>query len=148
VTDKPPASLDAYDYVLRALPHVIANPPAAPAEAIRLLDVALSIDPDYAYAHALYASAMGQIFRDTVGAAREAGKKGRRGHARRALALGSDDSTVLTYAGWVLLIAGRTALDRATSLNPNQSLALAYRSIGLAITGEPKASETPTRRCA
>lgn len=143
---KPPVSLDAYDCVLRALPHVIANTPAAPAEAIRFLDLALSIDPDYAYAHALYASAMGQIFRDTVGTARETATRAAEHHARSALALGGDDSTVLTYAGWVLLITaadvhgGRAALDKATRLNPNLSIALAYHSIALAITGEPKAA--------
>lgn len=143
---KPPSSLDAYDCVLRALPHIIANTPGAPAEAIRLLEAALSFDPDYAYAHALLAMAMGQVFRDTVGPAREAAGEFAEKHARRALALGGDDSTVLAYAGWVLLIAaadvdgGRTALAKATQLNPNLSSALAYHSIALAITGEPKAA--------
>jgi hypothetical protein len=81
-----------------------------------------------------------------VGAAREAAKRAAERHARRALALGGDDSTVLTYAGWVLLITaadvhgGRAALDKATRLNPNLSIALAYHSIALAITGEPKAA--------
>ena len=87
---------------------------------------------------------MGQIFRDTVGTEREAAGKAAEDHARRALALGGDDSTVLAYAGWVLLIAaadvhgGRAALAKAIELNPNLSSALAYHSIALAITGEPR----------
>ena len=143
---KPPASLDAYDCVLQALPHITANTPAAPAKAIEFLDRALAIDPDYAYAHALYAGAMGQVFRDTVGVAREAAKKAAESHARRAIALDGDDGVVLAYAGWVLLVAAadvdgaRVALDRATVLNPNLSIALAYRSIALAIAGEPHAA--------
>ena len=150
---KPPASLDAYDCVLRALPHIVANTPAAPAEAIRLLDMALSIEPDYAYAHALLAMAKAQAFRDTAeGAAREEAGKAAEVHARRALALGGDDSSVLAYAGWVLLIVGadvpggRAALARATQLNPNQASALAYHSIALALTGEPEAAIEDARK--
>lgn len=67
-------------------------------------------------------------------------------HARRALALDSDDSRVLTYAGWSLLIVasdvthGRAALDKATLLNPNLAVALAYHGIALALTDEPEAA--------
>jgi adenylate cyclase len=64
---KPPASLDAYDYLLRAVPAVIANTPAEAGAAIKLLDEALRLDPEYAYAHALIATAYGQIYRSAAG---------------------------------------------------------------------------------
>ena len=143
---KPPASLDAYDYLIRAMPHQMANTPAEVGEAIRLLKEALRLDPDYAYAHAMLANAQGQIFRSAVGQNRADAQKAAEKHARRALALGGDDGAVLAHAGWVVLIVvqdvagGRAALDKATQLNPNLAIALAYRSIALAMTGEPQAA--------
>ena len=69
---KPPADLRAYDYLLGAVPHQMANTLEAAGEAIRLLNEALRLDPDYAYAyaHALLAITYGQIFRSAVGPAR------------------------------------------------------------------------------
>ena len=144
VRRKPPANLDAYDYVLRALPHVLANTPPEVHEAIRLLREALRLDPDYAYAHSLLSNGFGQIYRSAGGQERAEMQRAAEEHARRALVLGGDDAAVLTYAGWVLLITGadvaggRAALDTATRLNPNLAIALAYRSVALALTGEPQ----------
>jgi adenylate cyclase len=143
---KPPANLDAYDYLLRALPHVFANTPTEAREAIPLLKEALRLDPDYPYAHALLAGTISQIYRSASGAERADLQKQAGEHALRALARDSDDGNVLTYAGWSLLIAvhdvarGRTALDKATQLNPNLAVALAYHGIALALTGEPQAA--------
>jgi adenylate cyclase len=143
---KPPDNLDAYDYVLRALPHLFANTSDEARQAIPLLTEALRFDPDYAYAHALLSGVNAQIYRSAVGQERAETQKKAEEHARRALALDSDDSKVLTYAGWSLLIVaqdvarGRAALDKATKLNPNLAVALAYRGIALALTGEPQAA--------
>jgi adenylate cyclase len=143
---KPPSNLDAYDYLLRARPHQMANTPAEVGGAIRLLTEALRLDPDYAHAHAMLAIAYGQIFRSAVGPERAAAQKSAEEHARRALVLGGDDSAALTLAGWILLLVvpdiagGRAALDKATKLNPNLAIALAYRSIALALTGEAQAA--------
>jgi tetratricopeptide (TPR) repeat protein len=38
------------------------------------------------------------------------------------------------------LTRGRAALDKATLLNPNLAVALAYHGIALALTGEPEAA--------
>jgi adenylate cyclase len=145
---KPPANLDAYDYVLRALPHVFANTPAEARQGIPLLTEALRLDPDYAYAHALLSAANAQIFRSAAGQERADAQKKAEEHARRALVLDGDDGKVLTYAGWSLVITvhdiacGRAALDKATQLNPNLAVALAYHGLALALTGEPQAAIT------
>jgi TolB-like protein/class 3 adenylate cyclase len=142
---KPPDNLDAYDYVLRALPHVFANTPTEALQAIPLLTEALRLDPDYAYAHALFSAAQAQIFRSAVGQERSDRQKMLEEHARRALALDSDDARVLTYSGWSLLIGahdvarGCAALDKATQLNPNLAVALAYHGMASALTGQPQA---------
>ena len=145
---KPPANLDAYDYLLRAMPYVLANTPAEARQGIPLLMEALRLDPDYAYAHALLSAAHAQIFRSAAGQERADTQKKAEEHARRALVLDSDDGQVLTYAGWSLLITvhdiagGRAALDKATQLNPNLAVALAYHGLALALTGEPQAAIT------
>jgi TolB-like protein/Tfp pilus assembly protein PilF len=143
---KPTANLDAYDYVLRAQAHAVANTPSDVAEALQLLEKALALDPDYAYAHALLAMTHGQIFRSATGEVRARAQQVAEGHARRALALGRDDGAVLGLAGWVLVVVagdvggGRAALDRAIQLNPNLAIAVAYHSVALALTGEPQAA--------
>ena len=139
---KPPASLDAYDYLLRALPLVIANSVAEANEAIKLLSEALRLNPGYAYAHALMSMAYGQIFRTPGEPEREQARVKAVAHARQALEIAGGDSTSLAYAGFVLLIAeqdidgARAALDRAVALNPNSATAFTYRALVLAMSGE------------
>jgi len=55
VKRKRPDNLDAYDLVLRALPHVYVAMPDAAAKAVPLLERALALEPDYAGAHGLLA---------------------------------------------------------------------------------------------
>ena len=111
-----------------------------------MLAEALRRDPDYAFAHALSSGAHAQIFRSAVEQERAHSQKAAEEHARRALALDSDDSRVLTYAGWAVFIVandvtrGRAALEKATLLNPNLAVALAYHGLALALTGEPEAA--------
>jgi TolB-like protein/Tfp pilus assembly protein PilF len=149
---KPPASLDAYDYVLRAIPLVFANtvaesePKVAPfagdALAVQLLEEALRLQPDYPHAHALIAYVYGQVYRSAIGPAREEARTRASAHAREAVRLGADDGAVLAYAGFILLIAdkdvggARVVLDRAVARNPNSATAFTYRALVLAVTGE------------
>lgn len=143
---KPPASLDAYDYLLRALPLVIANAATPAAEAIQLLDRALHLNPDYAYAHALIAMACAQIFRAAAGAERERLRTRAIVHARRALEVAGDDSVALSHAGFILLVTAqdvpvaRAALDRAVALNPNSANTRRYRALVLAMAGDHQAA--------
>jgi adenylate cyclase len=104
---KPPDNLDAYDYVLRALPHIFANTPVEARLAIPLVQEALRLDPDYAYAHALLSGTAAQIFRSATGQERAELHKTAEEHARRALALDANDDKVLTYAGWSLIIVAQ-----------------------------------------
>jgi adenylate cyclase len=139
---KPPARLDAYDYVLRAMPGIQSNTVVEAGPAIELLDQALRLDPEYAYAHALLAAVHGTIYRSATGEEREASRRQAVAHARRALAIGSDDSVTLASAGFMLLIAdqdlagAREALDKAVALNSNSALALGRRALVLAIVGD------------
>jgi adenylate cyclase len=140
---KPPTNLDAYDYLLRALPMVMANASSAETTtAIELLKEAVRLYPDYAYAHAQLATCFGQMFRIATGPERDTIRTEAVAHARQAIALGPDDSSALAVAGFVLLIVGpdvsgaRTALDKAVTLNPNSAMALTYRSLVLAFSGE------------
>ena len=139
---KPPASLDAYDCVLRAIPLVLANTVAESEPAVKLLEEALRLQPDYAHAHALIAHVYGQVFRSAIGPAREGARTRASAHAREAVRLGADDGAVLAYAGFILLIAdkdvggARVVLDRAVARNPNSATAFTYRALVLAVAGE------------
>jgi adenylate cyclase len=143
---KPPASLDAYDYLLRALPGVMANSAAEANRSIELLTEALRLNPDYARAHAFLAMAYAQIFRSAVGAARGESQAKAVEHARRALELAGEDSTALAYAGFIVMLtardvpAARAALDKAVRLNPNQATAYGYRALVLSMGGDPEAA--------
>lgn len=143
---KPTENLDAYDYLLRAMPHLLANTITEAPEAIRLLTEALRRDPDYAQAHAQMAMAYGNIFRSAVGEERE--RTGALGlsHARRVIALGANDGNALAIAGFFLIILGqdmagaRSAVDKAVALNANSAVAITYRSVVLAMCGEAEAA--------
>ncbi len=149
---KPPASLDAYDYVLRAVPLVTANTVAEAGAADKLLEMALRIQPDYAYAHALIALVYGQIFRSAIGPGREEARLKGVAHARQAVKLGGDDSAVLAPGGFMLLVmdkdvaGARAALDRAVARNSNCATAFTHRALVLAIAGEPKPAIEDAKR--
>jgi len=149
---KPPARLDAYDHVLRALPAIIANTVVEAGTAIELLDEALRLDPDYAYAHALIATLHGIIYRSAVGEEREASRQQVIAHARRALAIGSDDAATLASAGFMLYVgeldvaSARAALDKAIALNSNSALALGRRALVLAMVGDAEPAMEDAKR--
>jgi TolB-like protein len=143
---KPVANLDAYDYLLRALPLVLANTVAEAPESIRLLTEALRLHPDYARAHAFISMSYAQMFRSAVGPEREPTRLKAVEHARKALALAGEDSTALAHAGFVLIVTAkdvataRNALDRAVTLNPNQATARGYRALVLSMAGDAEAA--------
>jgi adenylate cyclase len=149
---KPPASLDAYDYVLRALPMVVANTVTDAGAAETLLEAALRLHPDYAQAHAMIAMIYGQIFRSAIGPQRDEVRRKGIAHARQAVSLAANDSATLALAGFMLLImdkdvaGARATLDKAVTLNSNSATAFAYRALLLAITGESKSATDDAKR--
>lgn len=125
---KRPESLDAYDYVMQALPHVWALQRADNAKALDLLAAALERDPNYPMALALLAWCHAQQvpymwspdFQASIGTALRL--------ARQAADISSDDPLVLTVLSITQSFAHRndiaaSLVERALSLDPNLPLA-------------------------
>jgi TolB-like protein/Flp pilus assembly protein TadD len=119
-------SLDAYDLVLRALPHVYPAMPEEAAKALPLLENALAIEPNYALAHGFAAWAHEILF--LRGGAREQNRLGAVRHAQAAIAHGRDDAIALTLGGFAIGMvahdreAAREAFEAALALSPSTAL--------------------------
>jgi TolB-like protein/Tfp pilus assembly protein PilF len=132
---KPTESLDAYAIYLRGLAKFYQYGNwLATAEALRLFNRAIELDPDFAlaYSHASHCYAHAKTngcFSDTANEIAEASRL-----AQRALELDEDDAGVLCGSGWALAFVGRDLgvgtglLDHALTLNSN--LAEAWRCSG------------------
>lgn len=139
---KPPNSLDAYDLYLQALPNVYAVRPEAKANAIRLLEQAVVLDP--AFAPCVAMAGMAYLARITMQlpGANEGDAAACLRHARAALAIGSDDSAVLGNCGFLLLEIGLqyeegfALLKRALAENPNNVGALTNMGIACLLAGD------------
>jgi TolB-like protein/Tfp pilus assembly protein PilF len=140
---KPPANLAAYDCVLRAQAALtkIGNR-AEEAEARRLFEQALGSDPDYPRAHAGLAIV---LLRDWFrgGENADAALDLALVHARRAVAIDSDDNECQETLGWVLL--HRRSFDlcerhyrRAVELNPNSPDELSAMGSACSYLGRPE----------
>jgi TolB-like protein/Flp pilus assembly protein TadD len=140
VKRKRPDNLDAYDLVLRALPHVYVAMPEEAAKAVPLLERALALEADYAGAHGLLAWCNQFLFiragfkeTDRVAAIR---------HARAAVTHGRDDATAMALGAFVIGLvehdraAAREAFERALALSPSCAFALFLGGIFLAWAGE------------
>jgi TolB-like protein len=123
---KPPASLRAYDLVMRAFPKLWGHNAAAISEAIPILSEAVRIDPTYGRAHALLAwcRALNATHLWTVAPEEEVAA------ARRAVdvtaGLIADDPTALTAAGAATSLCGdqegaSALIERALALDPNNA---------------------------
>jgi TolB-like protein len=140
VKRKRPENLDAYDLVLRALPHVFLAMPAEAAKAVPLLERALTIESDYASAHGLLAWCH-QIF-FARGGFKKASHDAAIRHARAALAHGRDNATALALGGFVISLTEHDratafeAFEQAIAVSPSSSFALFFGSNALAYAGE------------
>ncbi|UGX90727.1 winged helix-turn-helix domain-containing protein [Bradyrhizobium barranii subsp. barranii] len=131
---KPTENLQAYDYYLRALSSFYEFTREQNIEALRLIRLAVEIDPGLASAYALgaYCYLQRKIFGWTIDADQELNDTRRL--ARRAIELDKDDPTVLVRAGQAIgavlyeIDDGVALVSRAHELNPN--LAVARYTIG------------------
>ena len=122
---KPTESMRAYDYFLRALAEFHKTLKEPNREAVRLLERAIEIDPEYAAAYGL--AAYCYAYRKGNGWMADRAAESAEGLrlARLAIAGGQDDATALymgsmasAYLGGDLRTAA-TVMDRALALNPN-----------------------------
>ena len=125
VRRKRPDSLDAYDLVLRAIPFVDPPMPDGASQALRLLQQALTHEPDYALAHG-YAAFCHEILFHRAGS----GEENRRAaihHAHAAIRHGRDDAMALTFGGFCIGMvehdrtAAREAFEAAVALSPSSA---------------------------
>ena len=124
---KPPHSLDAYDLYLQALPSIFSGDAARYTEAMRFLERAIAIEPDYAQAMALLSWAHTERCIWNV----DGGPDERAmciAMARRAIEVGGDDPIVLAMAGSGHMTGdldkGLRLARHALALNPNSLIVL------------------------
>ena len=131
---KPTEKLEAYDYYLRGISVGYERTRQTNEEALRLLNKAIELDPDFAlaYARAAQCYAFRKVNGWMVDREHEVGEAARL--ARRAVDVGKDEALALSIGGTVLayvvgdLEDGAAFVDRALGLNPN--LAAAWASDG------------------
>ena len=144
---KPPAAWEAYDYYQRGTRTfwlgVTERAVASLYEARRLLEKSLSIDPNYARAHAMLARTYAHTYLEPRDSdyLLAAGLERAHEFARKAVQLDGGLPEAHAQLGWVLLFQRRheaaiVEYERAISLNPN----FTDTSFGLCLmfAGEPK----------
>jgi len=142
---KPPSSLRAYDFVMRAYPYLWGHNKDAIKLAIPLLQSAIAIDPAYGRAHAFlawcHAQNVGYIWTEEPERELELAMSA----VEAATPSIDDDPTALTAVGGALSHCGdqeRAAafLQRALALDPNSSWAWARFGWVASYKGEPDRS--------
>jgi TolB-like protein len=140
VKRKRPENLDAYDLVLRAIPHIYPAMPEGAAKALPLLERALEMEPDYALAHGFAAWAHEILF--ARGGAREENRLGAVRHAHAAIAHGRDDAIALSLGGFAMGMvahdrkAARQAFEAALALSPSCALTYIFGSVVMVLAGD------------
>jgi adenylate cyclase len=122
---KPTGNLDAYDLYLRALSQHYAHTRESLDEALLLLNKAIILDPDYAFAKAFAAFICCVRHSQTWATADDMARGGRLAH--EALLSSRDEPTTIAFAAHALAWLARdfdtalAAMDRAVLLNPNSA---------------------------
>jgi adenylate cyclase len=137
---KRPENLDAYDLVLRALPHVNAAMPEEARIAMPLLERALALEPEYGLAHGYLAWCFQVLF--VRGGLDPEMAAAAVCHAHAAITHSRDDATALGLAGFVIAIVEhdrRTAIEAfeaALALSPSCSIVLILGSLAMGWANE------------
>jgi adenylate cyclase len=125
---KRPQDLGAYDYAMRAMPHVWALEKEESTKALELLDRALAIDPEYPLALSLagWCHAQRSVYNwaDDIAESQALART----LAERAAELSGDDPLILAVLGTVHTFVrnhgtARILLERALALDPNAAWA-------------------------
>jgi TolB-like protein len=145
---KPAGNLNAYDLVLRAQQGIYEWTPESVEAAMRRLEQALAVDPNYALALAMLANCYATRRFQGWGKDYQAEARDGLRLAARAAELGKDDGEVLWRAAnatWHLAMDAQRASEliyRALQINPNSSIALTIAGwIELPIGNPEKAVE-------
>jgi adenylate cyclase len=136
-------NMAAYECVLAAKTLHHRSNATDNAAALRLINRAIALDPNYAHAHAWKACILGQSWVYGFSADREATFQEAVAEVQTALALDSNDSDVHRILAAVSLASGQHEKaiyhqDRALSLNPNDDLIVVQQGELLTWLGEPE----------
>ncbi|MCZ6892623.1 MAG: adenylate/guanylate cyclase domain-containing protein [Gammaproteobacteria bacterium] len=149
---KPTTSLNAYDYFLRALPHVHAMTREGNEEALRLTSRAIALDHRYASAMALAAWCYTlRVAQGWAEATHDEGHEALR-LARAAVEVDNNVPEILWLAGYALGFFGKTPeeginlIDDALRLNPNSAQALVYSGWLRVYNGDAKTAKAHFER--
>jgi TolB-like protein/tetratricopeptide (TPR) repeat protein len=138
---KPPTSLAAYECVLKGNALSWDDPRGA-AEAVRLFEKAIELDPNYAYAHALLAVMLSRRWHDDLHSSNTLLEEAYN-LARRGVELDDGESTCYAILGQVCQLQQHYDLavqygQRAVELNPNNQWNAADLAGFLVYAGEPE----------
>jgi len=141
---KPADNLGAYDFYLRALPHIYAIQPNENLKAIELLDKAIDLDPNYAPALSHAAWCLVQRATRAWPSVGEDDKATAVSLARRALAAGPDEPLSVVLGGFVLIAlrddyhTGLEAVRRAVSQHSGSGFINSMAGYALVFGGDPE----------
>lgn len=140
VKRKRPENLDAYDLVLRAIPHVHPAMPEGAVIGLKLLEGALAKEPNYALAHGFAGWCHEILF--ARGGHSDANREGAIRHALAALAHGRDHATALSLGAFVMgmvahdRIAAERGFEAARVLSASCALTYILGSVVMALAGD------------
>ena len=125
LSGRPTHDLTAYDLYLRALPMLFSDTIDEVVAALRLLDDAISRDPNYGPALAAAAYCYVQLSDNRVTDDPERSRRTGIERARRAIAVAPEDPITIAHAAMALALLGEDLntmiglIDKALSLNPS-----------------------------
>jgi len=138
---KPEASQDIYDLTCRAIPSAFAETAEDNQEALRLLGLVFETDPGNPLANALAAWCRQQRHLMNWPGGEDDDREAAKRLARVAIAEGGDVPLALAVAGAVRAALTRdhdsalAAVDRATMINPNAAIILAFDALTRCVCG-------------
>jgi TolB-like protein/tetratricopeptide (TPR) repeat protein len=139
---KRPGNVDAYDCYLRALPSSYRPTPENCAEALRLLENGLTLDPHYAPANVMAAWLYFYRVAATWSTSPQEDRSKVARLARAAIDYAEDDPHVLCLGGFLLSTVERNAdiglkaTNRALEVSPNSAYVLQHAGWTLTLAGD------------